>query len=106
GFPYLFLGTFSGALKALPRSGMWMVTVRKVFGLILIGMAIYFLTPLLGKWSNPVLIAYFALSAAYLILWEAGRTKPMQFAWVLRAIGGGARRWAGGLALSQNDARE
>jgi thiol:disulfide interchange protein DsbD len=90
GFPYLFLGTFSGALKALPRSGMWMVTVRKVFGLILIGMAIYFLMPLLGKWSNPVLVAYFVLSAAYLILWEAGRTKPMQFAWLLRAIGAGA----------------
>ncbi|HLF82852.1 MAG TPA: cytochrome c biogenesis protein CcdA, partial [Blastocatellia bacterium] len=33
GLPYLVLGTFSGALKTLPRSGLWMVTVRKVFGL-------------------------------------------------------------------------
>ena len=32
GLPYLVLGTFSGALKTLPRSGLWMVTVRKVFG--------------------------------------------------------------------------
>src|SRR5262249_42619529 len=29
GLPYLVLGTFSGALKTLPRSGLWMVTVRK-----------------------------------------------------------------------------
>jgi len=87
GAPYLILGTFSGAMRALPRSGMWMVTVRKVFGLILVGMAIYFLLPLLGDLSTPVLVAFFAVSAAYLIFWESGRTKPKQFAWVLRAIG-------------------
>jgi thiol:disulfide interchange protein DsbD len=90
GLPYLVLGTFSGALNALPRSGLWMVTVRKLFGLILIGMAIYFLMPLLGNGSTYVLVAFFALSAVYLILWEAGKTKPKQFAWVLRVIGAGA----------------
>jgi thiol:disulfide interchange protein DsbD len=90
GLPYLVLGTFSGAIKALPRSGLWMVTVRKLFGLILIGMAIYFLMPLLGNGSTYVLVAFFALSAVYLILWEAGKTKPKQFAWVLRVIGAGA----------------
>jgi len=90
GLPYLVLGTFSGAIKALPRSGMWMVTVRKLFGLILIGMAIYFLMPLLGNASTFVLVAFFALSALYLIVWEAGRTKPKQFAWVLRIVGAGA----------------
>jgi len=90
GLPYLVLGTFSGAIKALPRSGMWMVTVRKLFGLILVGMAIYFLMPLLGNASTFVLVAFFALSALYLIFWEAGRTKPKQFAWVLRVVGAGA----------------
>jgi thiol:disulfide interchange protein DsbD len=90
GAPYLILGTFSGAMRALPRSGMWMVTVRKVFGLILIGMAIYFLLPLLGSLSTPILVAFFGVSAAYLIFWESGRTKPTQFAWVLRLIGVGA----------------
>jgi thiol:disulfide interchange protein DsbD len=90
GLPYLVLGTFSGAIEALPRSGLWMVTVRKLFGLILIGMAIYFLMPLLGNVSTYVLVAFFALAAGYLILWEAGRTKPTQFAWVLRVIGAGA----------------
>jgi thiol:disulfide interchange protein DsbD len=88
GTPYLFLGTFSGAISKLPRSGMWMVTVRKVFGLVLFGMALYFLLPLLHERSVPVLVAFFAISAAYLIAWEARRTKPRQFAWVLRGIGG------------------
>jgi thiol:disulfide interchange protein len=90
GLPYLVLGTFSGALKTLPRSGLWMVTVRKVFGLVLIGMALYFLMPLMGSATKYVFVAFFALSALYLLFWEAGRTKPKQFAWVLRAIGVGA----------------
>ncbi len=90
GFPFIFLGAFSGSLKALPRSGMWMVTVRKVFGLILIGMALYFLNPLMGEWSKYVFIAFFAISALYLLFFEAGKAKPVQFAWVLRALGVGA----------------
>ncbi|MGH9763020.1 MAG: cytochrome c biogenesis protein CcdA, partial [Blastocatellia bacterium] len=87
GAPYLVLGTFSGAISKLPRSGMWMVTVRKVFGLVLIGMAIYFLMPLLAKYSTPVLVVFFAAAAIYLILWESGKAKPKQFGWVLRIIG-------------------
>ena len=45
GLPYLFLATFSGLLNRLPKSGMWMVWVQKLFGLLLIGVAIYFLVP-------------------------------------------------------------
>jgi thioredoxin:protein disulfide reductase len=101
GLPYLVLGTFSGALKTLPRSGLWMVTVRKVFGLVLIGMALYFLMPLMGTATTYVFIAFFAASALYLLLWEAGRTKPKQFGWVLRAIGIGAAAVAIVMALPQ-----
>ncbi|HSF24891.1 MAG TPA: cytochrome c biogenesis protein CcdA [Blastocatellia bacterium] len=99
GLPYLVLGTFSGALKTLPRSGMWMVTVRKVFGVVLIGMALYFLMPLMGGATSYVFVAFFALAALYLLFWEAGRTKPKQFAWVLRAIGVGAAAVAIVIAL-------
>jgi len=99
GLPYLVLGTFSGAIKALPRSGLWMVTVRKVFGLVLVGMALYFLMPLMGERTTWVFIVFFALSAIYLILWEAGRTKPKQFAWVLRVVGVAAAAVAVMMAL-------
>ncbi|MBI4470117.1 MAG: sulfite exporter TauE/SafE family protein [Acidobacteria bacterium] len=37
------LGTFSGALTALPRSGAWMVKVKKTFGIIMILVAEYLL---------------------------------------------------------------
>lgn len=102
GLPYLFLGTFSGAIKSLPRSGEWMVTVRKVFGLVLLGMALYFLMPLMGRFTNYVFVAFFAMSAIYLIFYEAGRTRPATFAWVLRGIGVAAAALAVVFVLPNN----
>ena len=52
GLPYLFLATFSGLMKQLPKSGMWMVWIRKVFGLLLVGVAIYFLVPQVKQVGN------------------------------------------------------
>ena len=49
GLPYLILATFSGLLNKLPQSGMWMVWVRKLFGILLVGVAIYFLMPQLER---------------------------------------------------------
>ena len=46
GLPYIVLGTFSGALARLPKSGMWMVWVKRVFGVVLIGAAAWVTLPL------------------------------------------------------------
>lgn len=42
GTPLIVLGTFTGLAKALPKSGQWMVAVKHVFGLALLGVAVYF----------------------------------------------------------------
>ena len=47
GVPYLLLGTFTGAMNKMPASGLWMVGIRKVFGFLLIALAIYFARPFL-----------------------------------------------------------
>lgn len=49
GVPYLILATFSGLLDKLPQSGMWMTWIRKLFGVLLVGVAIYFLIPQLEQ---------------------------------------------------------
>lgn len=41
--PLLIIGTFSGSLQLLPRAGMWMIEIKKLFGFLLLGMCIYFL---------------------------------------------------------------
>ena len=71
GFPYLFLAVFSGKIKNLPRAGEWMDAVKHIFGFILVGMAIYFLLPLLpDSISGYVLPAYMAFVALWLLFVE------------------------------------
>ena len=71
GFPYLFLAVFSGKIKNLPRAGEWMDAVKHIFGFILIGMAIYFLLPLLpDSISDYLLPAYMAFVALWLLFIE------------------------------------
>ena len=41
--PLLIIGTFSSSLNLLPQAGMWMVEVKKIFGLLLLGMCFYLL---------------------------------------------------------------
>lgn len=45
----LLLGTFSGALHMLPRSGEWMEEIKKAFGFIMLITCAYFLSPILDK---------------------------------------------------------
>lgn len=51
GFPYLIFGTFSHWIKALPKAGAWMIWVDRVFGLILMGFAAFYLILALGSWD-------------------------------------------------------
>ena len=44
GLPYLILGTFSGLLSKLPKSGDWLLWVKKAFGIILLGLSLFYLS--------------------------------------------------------------
>jgi len=66
GVPYVFLGIFSAKISELPRSGEWLNGIRKFFGLALIGMAIYFILPLLkGRFADYILPVYMIMAAVY-----------------------------------------
>jgi len=78
GLPYLLLGTFTGLVNRLPSSGMWMVGVRRLFGVLLIAMAAYFAAPQLpaavGGWLMPLVLV---LGALYLLVVDrTGHEQP------------------------------
>ncbi len=73
GTPLFFLVLFSGQLQRLPKSGEWMLWVRKLLGWILVGMALYFLRPLSGEPATTLLMAG-AFGAAALHLGWLDRT--------------------------------
>ncbi|HEY6438290.1 MAG TPA: cytochrome c biogenesis protein CcdA, partial [Ignavibacteriaceae bacterium] len=71
GTPYLFLAVFSGKIKKLPRAGEWMDAVKHIFGFILVGMALYFLLPLLPKNISGYVLPVFMIGASiYLLFFE------------------------------------
>jgi thiol:disulfide interchange protein DsbD len=74
GLPYLVLGTVSGSLKAMPRSGEWMIAVRKVFGFVLVALAAWFLRPLLPEavFSWAVAVPLLAGGVWFLFFEKAG----------------------------------
>ncbi len=69
GFPYLLLALFSGKIKKLPRAGDWMEGVKHIFGFLFLGMAIYFIGPIIPKELNKYLLPAFGIIASlYLLL--------------------------------------
>ncbi len=68
GSPYLVLAMFSGKIKTLPRAGFWMEGVKHIFGFLLVGMAIYFLGPILPDAINHYLLPIFMIIAATYLL--------------------------------------
>jgi thiol:disulfide interchange protein DsbD len=78
GLPYLILGTFTGAVNKLPASGEWMIGVRKVFGVLLVALAVYFARPLLPGDSVSILMAAaLIIGGLYLLVMDrTGHQQP------------------------------
>jgi thiol:disulfide interchange protein DsbD len=67
GFPFLFLAVLSGSITRLPRSGEWMEWVKKLFGIILIAMAIFFLEPHLVDIAYGNVIYWVSMGLLFII---------------------------------------
>lgn len=63
GLSLFTLALFSGRIEKLPLSGEWMIWVRKLIGWVLVGMAAYFIRPLLSQTLSVFLYSGIALAA-------------------------------------------
>ena len=106
GLPYLLLGTFSGLLRNLPRSGMWMVWIKKAFGVILLAMAVYFLQPLLPDLlKNYLLPLVLVIGAVYLGFVESSKFNSNAMLWLKRLVTAGFAVAAFGLIWPEQEAQ-
>lgn len=105
GIPYLFLGTFSGYLNKMPQSGTWMIWVKKLFGVVLVGVALFYLSlaffPEYTMWS--VLFTLVA-GGIYLGFIERSGSSKRTFRWV--KYGTGISALIAALLLFQNLQKE
>ena len=71
GAPYFVLAVFSGKIKKLPRSGVWMDAVKHIFGFMLLALALYYAGPLLPKVvDHYALPVFMVIAGVYLIFFE------------------------------------
>jgi thiol:disulfide interchange protein DsbD len=60
GLPYIGLAMAAGSIRRLPRSGEWLAWVEQLFGFILVGLAVYFLDPVLPNHVMSRILPYYA----------------------------------------------
>jgi thioredoxin:protein disulfide reductase len=96
GLPYIALALAAGHIKRLPRSGEWLAWVEQLFGFVLVGLALYFLDPVVDGWTMR-LMPYYAVAAGIFLgfITPAGRQwRPfMVFRSLLGTVSLGALLW-------------
>ena len=99
GVPLFVLALFSSNLARLPRSGDWMIWVKKLMGWILVAMAVYFIRPLLSELWGVILYALTAAAAGIHLGWlEKGGAQAPAFQRFRNLVGVGCL--AGALFIS------
>jgi thioredoxin:protein disulfide reductase len=60
GVPYIGLAMAAGHIRRLPRSGEWLAWVEHLFGFVLVGLALYFLDPVVPNNLMTRFLPYYA----------------------------------------------
>jgi thiol:disulfide interchange protein DsbD len=96
GVLFIIIGTFSGALRALPKSGFWMEWIERGFGILLVTLAVVFVKPVVSPFFYSclwavTLVFYGTFSGAFTPLdrESGGRQKTGKAVSVLLVMAGG-----------------
>ncbi len=76
GLLFIVIGTFSGILVNLPKSGTWMVAVRNIFGVLMILVAFYYIRPLTPDGVFAPLLGLFLLLTGLVTGWPGSAAEP------------------------------
>jgi thioredoxin:protein disulfide reductase len=88
GLPYLLFGMFSGLLNKLPKSGDWLLWVKRLFGVALLGLAfLYFVSGFYEGLVPHVFPLTILAGAVYLGFVDGSGNKSARFTWFKRIAG-------------------
>lgn len=87
GLPYILLGLFADRLAHLPKAGAWLVWSKKVLGVILLGLILYFVRLLLPPfWVRWLVVGWLLAGGVYLGWVERSRLRRLG-TWGRRLVG-------------------
>jgi thiol:disulfide interchange protein DsbD len=88
GLPFVVLAMASGSISRLPKSGEWMEWVRRLFGVVLLAMAAYFLRPVLGDHLYYGLLGALLVFGGVMLGWVSKvRASTLLFVALRRFVG-------------------
>ena len=96
GVPLLLVGVSAGAL--LPRAGGWMNAVKYFFGVMMLAIAIYLISPIIPDWVNMLLWAVLLIGSS-IYLHALDPLPPHGSGWMRLWKGLGVVLLIGGLAI-------
>lgn len=86
--PFVALGTFSGMVHKIPKSGEWLVYAKKVMGSLLFAAALYFLSTIIpGSIYNSIVLVSLVTAGLYFGFFEKTPVKTITFRTVRIALG-------------------
>jgi len=77
GLPYIALAMAARSIRKLPRSGEWLRWIEQMFGFVLVGLALYFLDPLVPNRLIARLLPFYVVAAGLFL----GFISPAGKAW-------------------------
>ncbi|HYA36159.1 MAG TPA: thioredoxin family protein, partial [Candidatus Binataceae bacterium] len=90
GLPYIALALAAGSIRRLPRSGEWLAWVEQLFGFILVGLALYFIEPLVPNRLISRLLPYYAAAVGVFLGFVSPAGRSWRPFFILRSIMGAA----------------
>jgi thiol:disulfide interchange protein DsbD len=73
GLPYVGLALAAGSIRSLPRAGEWLAWVEQFFGFVLVGLALYFLDPVVPHRLISRILPYYAIAAGLFLAFASTR---------------------------------
>jgi thiol:disulfide interchange protein DsbD len=86
--PFVALGTFSGMVHKIPKSGEWLVFAKKLMGSLLFAAALYFLNTIIpGTIFNSIVLVSLVTAGLYFGFFEKTPVKTITFRAVRLTLG-------------------
>jgi thiol:disulfide interchange protein DsbD len=90
GLPYVVLAVAANRLGRLPKAGAWLVWSKKLLGVVLLGLALYFVQPILPQFFLKTAVVGLLLGAGIYLGWlDRTRGSGRGFLFVRRVVGAG-----------------
>lgn len=85
--PLLLIGTSPSSLKLLPNAGAWMIEIKKIFGLMLLGMCIHLLQRIVPWHITLWVVTMFSIGTGFFYLHIGKHSNSLRWAHVSKSIG-------------------